>query len=127
MSSSVSLSHAIQTSSCLIPTRDNPNPTPNYLNARASTSPTTMAAQSKLHVPPVVSESLIKRAAKDIANVYIKNRTRITRTVYLTLFVALIERIRHAISEQKAASASSTDRSRSNDSSRTQSSTHWST
>lgn len=64
-----------------------------------------MAAQSKLHVPPVVSESVIKRAAKDIANLYIKNRTRITRTVYLTLFVALLERIRHAISEQKAASA----------------------
>lgn len=63
-----------------------------------------MAAQSKLHVP-VVSESLIKRAAKDVANLYIRNRTRITRTVYLTLVVALIERIRHAISEQKAASA----------------------
>jgi ATP-binding cassette subfamily D (ALD) long-chain fatty acid import protein len=64
-----------------------------------------MAAQSKLHVPLVVSESVIKRAAKDIANLYIKNRTRITRTVYITLFIALIERIRHAIQEQKAASA----------------------
>jgi ATP-binding cassette subfamily D (ALD) long-chain fatty acid import protein len=64
-----------------------------------------MAAQSKLHIPAAVSQSTIKRAARDITNLYIKNRTRISRTIYLTLFIALIERIRHAIQEQKAASA----------------------
>lgn len=77
----------------------------NTLNASIAKLLITMAAQSKLHMPPAVSESFLKRAAKDIASLYIKNRTRISRTVYLTLFIALIERIRHAIQEQKAASA----------------------
>ncbi|KIW06430.1 uncharacterized protein PV09_02877 [Verruconis gallopava] len=63
-----------------------------------------MAAQSKLPMSPTISENVIKRAAKDLASVYVKNRTRISRVVYITLFVALIERINHAIKEQKAAS-----------------------
>jgi ATP-binding cassette subfamily D (ALD) long-chain fatty acid import protein len=64
-----------------------------------------MAVQSKLHLPPVVSESTIRRAINDLTSLYLQNRTRISRAVYLTLFVALINRIRNAISEQKAASA----------------------
>lgn len=64
-----------------------------------------MAVQSKLHLPPVVSESTIRRAISDLTSLYLQNRTRISRAVYLTLFVALINRIRNAISEQQAASA----------------------
>lgn len=63
-----------------------------------------MAVQSKLHLPLVVSESTIRRAINDLTSLYLQNRTRISRAVYLTLFVALINRIRNAISEQKAAS-----------------------
>ncbi|KAE9965410.1 hypothetical protein BLS_007669 [Venturia inaequalis] len=68
-----------------------------------------MAVQSKLHLPPVVSESAIKRAISDLTSLYLQNRTRISRAVYLTLFVALINRIRNAISEQKAASERQTE------------------
>ena len=64
-----------------------------------------MAAQSKLHIPPAVSESAIKRVVNDVTSLYLKNRTRISRTVYLTLLVALIHRVHNAISEQRAASA----------------------
>lgn len=42
---------------------------------------------------------------KQLTALYLKHRTNISRTVYLTLFVALINRIRNAINEQKAASA----------------------
>ena len=40
----------------------------------------------------------------DLTRLYLQHRTRISRAVYLTLFVALINRIRNAIAEQKAAS-----------------------
>lgn len=63
-----------------------------------------MAVQSKLHLPPVLSQSAIKTVINDLTSLYLQNRTRISRAVYLTLFVALINRIRNAISEQKAAS-----------------------
>ena len=62
-----------------------------------------MAAQSKLFRPPPVSSSTIKRIVSDLVNLYVSNRTRISRTVYITLFVALLSRIRDAINEQKAA------------------------
>lgn len=39
----------------------------------------------------------------EIISLYVQNRTRISRAIYLTLFIALINRIRNAISEQKAA------------------------
>lgn len=39
----------------------------------------------------------------DLTRLYLQHRTRISRAVYLTLFVALINRIRNAIAEQKAA------------------------
>lgn len=41
----------------------------------------------------------------DLTRLYLSNRTRISRAIWITLFVALVNRIRHAISEQKAASA----------------------
>jgi ATP-binding cassette, subfamily D (ALD), peroxisomal long-chain fatty acid import protein len=61
-----------------------------------------MAAQSKLPVP---SERSIKKLVNELTALYLQNRTRISRAVYLTLLVALIHRIHNAISEQKAASA----------------------
>lgn len=60
-----------------------------------------MAAQSKL----LPSDRSLKGIVNELTSLYLKHRTRISRAVYLTLFVALINRIRIAISEQKAASA----------------------
>lgn len=67
-----------------------------------------MAAQSKL-LPP---DRTIKSIISQLTNLYLKHRTKISRTVYLTLFVALINRIRNAISEQKAASLRAQERQR---------------
>ncbi|KAK5632437.1 hypothetical protein RRF57_008151 [Xylaria bambusicola] len=47
----------------------------------------------------------IKSVVSQLVKLYVANRTRISRAVYLTLLLALVNRIRHAISEQKAASA----------------------
>ena len=58
-----------------------------------------MAVQSKL-LPPGRS---VKQLISEFTSLYLKHRTRISRAVYLTLFVALIHRIRNAIAEQKAA------------------------
>ena len=41
----------------------------------------------------------------NFTRLYVSNRTRISRAVWITLFIALANRIRHAVSEQKAASA----------------------
>src|ERR1700731_2894698 len=59
-----------------------------------------MAAHSKL-LPP---DRTIKSIVKQFTTLYLRHRTNISRTVYITLFVALINRIRNAINEQKAAS-----------------------
>jgi len=62
-----------------------------------------MAAQSKLSlIPP---DRTIKSIIYELTALYLKHRTKISRTVYLTLFFALLNRIRSAISEQKAAAA----------------------
>ena len=57
---------------------------------------------------PLSSHRLTSASAKAIVNdltrLYLQHRTRISRAVYITLFVALINRIRNAIAEQKAAS-----------------------
>ncbi|MCJ1388480.1 hypothetical protein MMC18_001327 [Xylographa bjoerkii] len=63
-----------------------------------------MAVQSKVILPQRVSEKSIKQLISALTDLYLKHRTNISRTVYITLFVALINRIRHAIQEQKAAS-----------------------
>lgn len=61
-----------------------------------------MAVQSKiLHRPS--SEKSVKELISVLTDLYLKHRTRVSRAVYLTLFVALLGRIYHAISEQKAA------------------------
>ncbi|TQS31313.1 hypothetical protein Golomagni_08409, partial [Golovinomyces magnicellulatus] len=46
-----------------------------------------------------------KQIVLELTQLYLSNRTRISRAVWITLFVALVNRVRHAISEQKAASA----------------------
>jgi ATP-binding cassette subfamily D (ALD) long-chain fatty acid import protein len=59
-----------------------------------------MAVQSKL-LPP---ERSVKQILSSLTSLYLRNRTRISRGVYLALFAALAKRIHNAISEQKAAS-----------------------
>jgi ATP-binding cassette, subfamily D (ALD), peroxisomal long-chain fatty acid import protein len=51
-----------------------------------------------------MSDGSMKRLVNELSKRYLQHRTRISRAVYLTLFIALINRIRNAISEQKAAS-----------------------
>lgn len=51
-----------------------------------------------------LSGSSVKAIVNDLTRLYLTHRTRISRAVYLTLFIALINRIRNAIAEQKAAS-----------------------
>ena len=62
-----------------------------------------MAAQSKLRLLP--PDRTLKGVVSELTTLYLKHRTNISRTVYLTLFFALLNRIRSAISEQKAAAA----------------------
>ena len=64
-----------------------------------------MAVQSKIILPAAVSERSIKDIISRLTTLYLTHRTKISRTVYVTLVLALINRIRNAISEQKAASA----------------------
>lgn len=58
-----------------------------------------MASQSK-----IMGDRTIKSILGQLSQGYLKNRKAITRAVYLTLFFSLINRIRNAIKEQKAAS-----------------------
>jgi ATP-binding cassette subfamily D (ALD) long-chain fatty acid import protein len=64
-----------------------------------------MAAHSKLVLPLQLppSDKSIKRLFSALTDLYLQHRTKISRTVYLTLLLALINRVRNAISEQKAA------------------------
>jgi ATP-binding cassette subfamily D (ALD) long-chain fatty acid import protein len=71
-----------------------------------------MTVQSKLILPTGASEQSIKQLISSLTDLYLKHRTKISRTVYLTLSIALINRIRNAISEQKAASVHAQARQR---------------
>lgn len=66
-----------------------------------------MASQSKLLLAslshPGQRERTIRSIITHLTTLYLKHRTRISRAVYLTLFIALINRVRNAIAEQKAA------------------------
>lgn len=57
-----------------------------------------------------LSSTSIKALINDLTKLYLEHRTRISRAVYLTLFIALINRIRNAIAEQKAAQQSAARR-----------------
>ncbi|EGU88017.1 hypothetical protein FOXB_01500 [Fusarium oxysporum f. sp. conglutinans Fo5176] len=61
-----------------------------------------MASQSKLALP---GDRTLRGIISQLTTLYVSNRTRISRAVWITLFAALANRIRLAISEQKAASA----------------------
>ena len=63
-----------------------------------------MVAPSKILSSPPVSEKSLKQIISQSTTLYLTHRTKISRTVYLTLFLALANRLRNAISEQKAAS-----------------------
>lgn len=64
-----------------------------------------MAAQSKLlHSSAAPSEKTLKQLISNLTSLYLTHRTKISRTVYVTLTLALINRVRNAVSEQKAAS-----------------------
>ncbi|TAQ86183.1 hypothetical protein B7494_g5477 [Chlorociboria aeruginascens] len=62
-----------------------------------------MAAQSRIRFLP--ADRTVKGIISQLTTLYLKHRTNISRTVYLTLFFALLNRIRSAIAEQKAAAA----------------------
>ncbi|KAF2629799.1 hypothetical protein BU25DRAFT_438737 [Macroventuria anomochaeta] len=63
-----------------------------------------MAVLSKPWAKQGLSGASIKSLVNEFTSLYLRNRTRISRAVYLTLFVTLINRVRNAIAEQKAAS-----------------------
>ena len=63
-----------------------------------------MAVASKLLHASGVSEKSIRQTISNLTTLYLTHRTKISRTVYITLFLALANRLRSAISEQKAAS-----------------------
>ncbi|KAF1999178.1 hypothetical protein P154DRAFT_523566 [Amniculicola lignicola CBS 123094] len=69
-----------------------------------------MAVLSKLSSHPALSAASAKAIVNDLTARYLQHRTRISRAVYLTLFVALINRIRNAIAEQKASALRQTQR-----------------
>ncbi|KAF2857069.1 ATP binding protein [Piedraia hortae CBS 480.64] len=57
--------------------------------------------QGLLTIP--ISRRSAKKLLQDLTSLYVKNRTTVSRGLYLTLFLTLINRIRNAIREQKAA------------------------
>lgn len=63
-----------------------------------------MTSHSRLLLPSALSEKSIRQLISSLTELYLGHRSTISRAVYLTLFVALVNRIRNAISEQKAAS-----------------------
>lgn len=65
-----------------------------------------MAVQSKLTSPTALSERTLSQIISNLTTLYLTHRRKISRTVYITLVLALINRVRSAISEQKAAAAS---------------------
>ena len=65
-----------------------------------------MVAQSKLLLPTALSEKTLSQLISNLTTLYLTHRRKISRTVYITLVLALINRVRSAISEQKAAAAS---------------------
>lgn len=47
--------------------------------------------------------AFVRRLVADLSALYLKNRTRVSRAVYLVLLVALVNRVRLAVAEQRAA------------------------
>ena len=68
-----------------------------------------MAAQSKILLSSQASEKSLRQIISNLTSLYLKHRTKISRTVYITLVLALANRLRNAISEQKAATLHATE------------------
>ena len=56
-------------------------------------------------LPITLSNRSAKQLLNDLTSLYIQHRSRVSRTVYLALVLALINRVRNAVKEQKAAAA----------------------
>ena len=63
-----------------------------------------MAVQSKIILPSQATENSIKQIISRLTSLYLTHRTKISRTVYVTLALTLVNRLRNAVAEQKAAS-----------------------
>ena len=72
-----------------------------------------MTVHSRLLLPSALSEKSIRQLFSSLIELYLGHRTTISRAVYLTLFVALVNRIRNVISKQKATSIHSPQTQRS--------------
>jgi len=64
-----------------------------------------MAAQSKVVLRSPLTDKSATAIISELSSLYLKHRTRISRGIYISLFLALILRIRNAIKEQRAAVA----------------------
>jgi ATP-binding cassette subfamily D (ALD) long-chain fatty acid import protein len=60
-----------------------------------------MAVLSKPFLRQGLSTANIKSMVNDLTKIYLHNRTRVSRAVYITLFVTLINRVRNAIAAQR--------------------------
>ena len=56
-----------------------------------------------IHSKLLPRERRVKSIVSHLTDLYLYNRTRISRAVYITLFVALINRVRSAVEQQKVA------------------------
>ncbi|EME49183.1 hypothetical protein DOTSEDRAFT_68051 [Dothistroma septosporum NZE10] len=63
-------------------------------------------------LPVAISNRSLKQLLSDLTSLYVKHRTRVSRTIYAALLIALITRVRGAIKEQKAAAASAAENRR---------------
>lgn len=62
-----------------------------------------MAAQSKLSIHHVINEKTGRQLISDLTALYLKHRSRISKAIYIGLFLTLFSRIRNAVKEQKTA------------------------
>ncbi|GAB7337216.1 hypothetical protein MBLNU457_g2593t1 [Dothideomycetes sp. NU457] len=69
-----------------------------------------MAAQSKLLFPSVINEKTGKQIISELTALYLKHRSRISKAIYIGLFLTLINRIRNAVKEQKSAAQQAAER-----------------
>jgi len=64
-----------------------------------------MAILSKPIFKQRMTSASVKAIVNELTTLYLQHRTKISRAVYLTLFVTLLNRIRNAIAAQKEAAA----------------------
>lgn len=55
---------------------------------------------------PTINEKSIKSLVTNLISLYLQNRTRISRAIYITLFIGLLNRIRIAVKSQSSSSRS---------------------